>query len=164
MGPGGNQKFPINWEFQSILQTLQTQEHTPCPKEGMTEAALARAEEEQEVRWSAAKANLFSEHWCIMYILLFPLCRILIGFPGKKKLCSTWISQACQAAENALYGWAEHTEHLWLGQAEIPSKCLTSQTEPWSPLRDTGAAWENLGKYSPPPRLSPFLFPYFEVL
>lgn len=146
----GTSRVPFkHWGLRSTL----------CPKE-----FPARMEEEQEVRWSAAKANSFSEHWCIMYILLFLLCRILIGFPGKK-LCSTWISWACQAAENALYGWAEHTEHLWLGQAEIPGKCLTSQTHGAliSAQRHTG--WlRKPGEILTSPIPLSFLFPYFDVL
>lgn len=92
----GTSRVPFkHWGLRSTL----------CPKE-----FPARTEEEQEVRWSAAKANSFREHWCIMYILLFPLCRILIGFPGKKimqhmnilglsgcRKCSIWM------------GWAHRT-------------------------------------------------------
>lgn len=127
---------------------------------------VSRQDREQEVRQSAAKANAFSEHWCIMHILLFPLCRILRGFPGKQgKKCTTWISWACRSAANVLYGWAEHTEQDVPRAGWNPRQmCDGPNSHSHHPDSEIqGLAEETWGNVNFP-HLFAFFFPYLEIL
>lgn len=161
MEPCEDQDIHTSWALQSILQILRTQGHTPCLKE-----FLARMEREQEVSWSAAKANAFGEHWCIMHILLFPLCRILTGFPAKKKKKNTphmnilGLSDCCKCT--IWMGWAHRMDVTGAGwnprqMPDVPnshSHDLHSETQ--------GLAEETWGNINLP-HFSLF-FSYLEVL
>jgi len=102
-------------------------------------------------RWSASKSNMFTEHWCFMHILLFPLCRILTGFPGRKYAADEYpglvrLLQMCY--RDGLC--AQETKCL--GQDEIPGKCLMSQTHTATICTQKHKDWLSMGRHE----LSPF--------